>query len=59
MNETLNTAFGLLGGLAMFLFGMNMMSDGLQKAAGERMKSILGFLTQYFFAIYKYYCNYN
>ena len=46
MNETLNTAFGLLGGLAMFLFGMNMMSDGLQKAAGERMKSILGFLTQ-------------
>lgn len=41
----MNTIFGLLGGLALFLFGMNMMSDNLQKAAGERMKSILAFLT--------------
>ena len=41
--------FGILtmvGGLAMFLFGMNSMSDALQKAAGERMKQILSFLTK-------------
>ena len=46
MNETLTTIFGLLGGLALFLYGMNMMSDGLQKAAGEKMKAVLGFLTK-------------
>ena len=41
-----NTLFGLFGGLALFLYGMEMMSDGLQKAAGERMKYILGLLTK-------------
>lgn len=46
MNEIMTTVFGLAGGLAMFLFGMNSMSDALQKAAGERMKQILSFLTQ-------------
>lgn len=46
MNQTLTTIFGLLGGLAVFIFGMNMMSEGLQKAAGERMKTILGILTK-------------
>lgn len=46
MNSTLQTIFGLLGGLALFIYGMNMMSEGLQKAAGERMKMILGFLTK-------------
>ena len=40
MNENLQIIFGLLGGLAVFLFGMNMMSECLQKAAGEKMKSI-------------------
>lgn len=44
--ELLRTVFGLLGGLAVFLFGMNMMSEGLQKVAGERMRYILGLLTQ-------------
>lgn len=44
--EIVNTLFGLFGGLALFLFGMEMMSDGLQKAAGERMKYILGLLTK-------------
>lgn len=44
--NALNTLFGLFGGLALFLFGMEMMSDGLQKAAGERMKYILGLLTK-------------
>ena len=42
----MNTLFGLFGGLALFLFGMDMMSDGLQKAAGGRMKYILGLLTK-------------
>ena len=45
MNEILQTVFGLLGGLAIFIFGMNMMSESLQKAAGEKMKKILGILT--------------
>ena len=31
----------LLGGLALFLYGMQMMSTGLEAAAGNRMKSIL------------------
>lgn len=46
MDERVNIVFGLLGGLAMFLYGMNSMSDALQKAAGEKMKRILGFLTK-------------
>lgn len=46
MNEAVTTVFGLVGGLAMFLYGMNSMSDALQKAAGEKMKKILGFLTK-------------
>ena len=36
---------GLLGGLALFLHGMQMMSSGLEAAAGARMKSILERLT--------------
>lgn len=46
MNETVKTLFGLFGGLAVFLYGMNMMSDSLQKAAGEKMKSVLAALTR-------------
>lgn len=46
MNETLTTIFTLLGGLAVFLYGMNLMSEGLQKAAGEKMRYILGILTK-------------
>ena len=46
MNENVKVVFGLIGGLALFLFGMNSMSDTLQKAAGEKMKKILGFLTR-------------
>ena len=46
MNENVKVIFGLIGGLALFLFGMNSMSDALQKAAGEKMKKILGFLTR-------------
>ncbi|BFL48762.1 Na/Pi cotransporter family protein [Lactonifactor longoviformis] len=46
MNETMRTVFGLLGGLAVFIYGMNMMSEGLQKVAGEKMKYVLGILTK-------------
>lgn len=46
MSETTKILFGLVGGLSLFLFGMNSMSDALQKAAGEKMKMILEFLTK-------------
>lgn len=36
---------GLLGGLALFLYGMQMMSNGLESAAGNKMKTILEKLT--------------
>ena len=36
----------LFGGLGMFLFGMKLMSDGLEQVAGARMRSILEFFTQ-------------
>lgn len=41
----LSLLLGLLGGLALFLYGMQMMSDGLEKAAGDRLKQILEKLT--------------
>jgi len=37
--------FGLFGGLGMFLFGMNLGAEGLQKIAGKKMKEILGTFT--------------
>ena len=46
MKDILQTIFGLLGGLAVFIFGMNMMSECLQKVAGEKMKKILALLTK-------------
>lgn len=46
MSEVVATLFGLFGGLAVFLFGMNQMSEALQKAAGEKMRTILGVLTK-------------
>ena len=44
--EVLKIVLQLLGGLALFIYGMNFMSEGLQKAAGEKMKSILALLTR-------------
>ncbi len=35
----------LMGGLGLFLFGMNLMGDGLQKSAGSRLKKIIELLT--------------
>ena len=46
MNETLETIFGLIGGLALFLYGMNQMSAALQKAAGDKMRQVLALLTK-------------
>ena len=42
----MNIAIGLVGGLGLFLFGMIYMGDGLQKAAGNKMKDILAALTK-------------
>ncbi|WP_347351638.1 Na/Pi cotransporter family protein [Acetoanaerobium noterae] len=36
---------GLLAGLGLFLYGMNLMGNGLQKAAGDRLKKIIELLT--------------
>ena len=41
----LTNIFALAGGLALFLYGMTMMSNGLEMAAGNRMKAILEKLT--------------
>lgn len=43
--KELGYIFSFIGGLGMFLYGMNIMADGLQKAAGNKMKKLLGFLT--------------
>lgn len=42
---TFAAIFLLLGGLGMFLYGMKMMSDGLENAAGDRMRRVLEVLT--------------
>lgn len=38
--------FTFLGGFGMFIYGMNTMADGLQKAAGSKLKELLGLLTK-------------
>ena len=43
--DLISIIFGLLGGLAIFIFGMNFMSDGLRKAAGERMRRVIEVIT--------------
>lgn len=43
---SVTTIFLLLGGLGLFLFGMKLMSDGLEQVAGSRMRSILEFFTK-------------
>lgn len=45
MNDTVDILFGLFGGLAIFIFGMNEMSSGLKKIAGDRLRKILKVLT--------------
>ena len=42
---TIIDVINLLGGLALFLFGLNRMTDNLQAAAGNEMRNILKKLT--------------
>lgn len=42
----MDIAINLIGGLGLFLFGMSYMGEGLQKAAGSKMKDILAALTR-------------
>lgn len=37
--------FQILGGLALFIFGMNIMSDGLREAAGQKLRNVLSVMT--------------
>lgn len=46
MIETLINVFSLVGSLALFLYGMKIMSEGLEKFAGDRLRSILGAMTK-------------
>ena len=41
----ISSLFGFIGGLGLFLYGMNIMADGMQKSAGSRMSQFLGMLT--------------
>lgn len=41
----LEALFNFIGGLGMFLYGMNVMADGLQKSSGKKMKKLLEILT--------------
>ena len=41
----ISTILQLIGSLAFLLYGMKMMSDGIQKSAGNRLQSALGFMT--------------
>ena len=45
MNMTIFNVLSLIGGLALFLFGMNIMGQSLEKAAGNRLKGILARMT--------------
>ena len=43
--QDLGNLFGFVGGVGMFLYGMQIMGDGMQKTAGKKMSSLLGKLT--------------
>ena len=45
MLEHVGNFFMFMGGLGMFLYGMHVMADGMQKSAGNKMKDFLGMLT--------------
>lgn len=46
MNYSFLDFLGLLGSIGLFLYGMKVMSEGLQKAAGNRLRTILGAMTR-------------
>ena len=41
----IKSIFALFGGLALFIYGMQQMGEGLQKTAGDKMRSVLAMLT--------------
>ena len=43
--SVLNALFSFIGGLGMFLFGMHIMSEGLQKSAGEKSRRFMRLFT--------------
>lgn len=43
--KDLGNLFEFIGGLGLFLYGMNAMADGLQKSTGNKTKKLMGFLT--------------
>ena len=46
MNYTIIDFISLLGAICLFLYGMKVMSEGLQKVAGDRLRNILGIMTK-------------
>ncbi len=46
MNYTVIDFISLLGSVCLFLYGMKVMSEGLQKVAGDRLRNILGIMTK-------------
>ena len=44
--SVLSISFNILGSLGVFLFGMKIMSEGIQKVAGNRLRQILAYMTQ-------------
>jgi phosphate:Na+ symporter len=38
----MDIAFGIIGGLGLFLYGMSIMSKALQKVAGDKLKTFIG-----------------
>ncbi len=50
MDYSISQFLGLLGAVGLFLYGMKVMSEGLQKAAGDRLRNILQAMTRNRFA---------
>lgn len=46
MDYTILDFLSLLGAVCLFLYGMKVMSEGLQKVAGDRLRNILGIMTK-------------
>ena len=53
--KTLLLTFNLLGGLAVFLFGMKLMSDGLQKMAGVKLRHLIWSTHHVYYSVFQ--CN--
>ncbi|MDR0586572.1 MAG: Na/Pi cotransporter family protein, partial [Treponema sp.] len=55
--QTVGLLFRLLGGLCIFLYGMKVLSDGVQQAAGDRLQRVLNFMTgNRFIAVFTGFC---